>query len=95
MVAEGAFGRVSARAAIVTLPTALLAAGALRFDPPLPAETEQAAHDLPLGLLNKIGLRAAGEDRLGLAPFTGLERRVEREDEAAMTFIAGPSARTI
>lgn len=90
VVAEGAFGQVAARAAIVTLPTALLAAGALRFDPPLPAETEQAAHDLPLGLLNKIGLRAAGEDRLGLAPFAGLERRVEREEEAAMTFIAWP-----
>ncbi|PHK96162.1 hypothetical protein CR162_04835 [Pseudoroseomonas rhizosphaerae] len=90
VVAEGAFGRVAARAAIVTIPTSLIAAGAPRFDPPLPHRTGQAAHDLPLGLLNKVGLRAAGEDRLGLAPFTGLERRVETEDEAAMSFIAWP-----
>lgn len=93
VVAEGPFGRIAARAAIVTAPTAVLAAGAIRFDPPLPAETEEAIHDLPLGLLSKIGLRAAGEDRLDLAPFAGLERRVEAEDEAAMTFIAWPFGR--
>lgn len=90
VVAEGGFGRIGARSAIVTLPTAVLAAGALRFDPALPVETEQAIHDLPLGLLTKLGLRAAGADRLDLEPFTGLERRVEHEDEAAMTFIAWP-----
>ncbi|WP_161600839.1 flavin monoamine oxidase family protein [Teichococcus oryzae] len=93
VVAEGDFGRLVARAAIVTAPTAVLAAGTIRFDPDLPPETGQAIHDLPLGLLNKVGLRAAGADRLGLAPFAGLERRVEREDEAAMTFIAWPFAR--
>jgi len=90
VVAEGGFGRVAAQAAIVTLPTAVLAAGGLRFEPALPAATEQAIHDLPLGLLTKLGLRAAGGDRLDLAPFTGLERRIEQEDEAAMTFIAWP-----
>nr|WP_305123357.1 FAD-dependent oxidoreductase [Roseomonas sp. GC11] len=90
VVAEGGFGRIAARAAIVTVPTAVLAAGALRFDPALPPAVEQAAHDLPLGLLSKIGLRASGADRLGLAPFAGLERQVAREDEAAMTFIAWP-----
>jgi len=90
VVAEGGFGRIAARAAIVTLPTAVLAAGAIRFEPDLPPETGQAIHDLPLGLLTKLGLRAAGADRLDLEPFTGLERRVEREEEAAMTFIAWP-----
>lgn len=90
VVAEGPFGRITARAAIVTVPTAVLAAGAIRFDPALPPETAQAIHDLPLGLLTKIGLRAAGADRLGLEPFAGLERHVSREDEAAMTFIAWP-----
>jgi len=93
VVAEGRFGRVAARAAIVTVPTAVMAAGAIRFDPDLPGETGQAIHDLPLGLLTKIGLRAAGEDRLGLAPFAGLERHVAREDEAAMTFVAWPFGR--
>lgn len=92
--AEGAFGTVAARTAIVTLPTSLLVAeagpGAIRFDPPLPPEVLQAAHDLPLGLLNKIGLRAAGPDRLDLPEFGGLERRVAAEEEAAMSFIAWP-----
>jgi monoamine oxidase len=90
VVAEGAFGRLEARAAIVTVPTSVLAAGAIRFTPALPAETAQAIEDLPLGLLTKIGLRARGADRLGLAPFSGIERRVEREEEAAMTAIAWP-----
>jgi monoamine oxidase len=90
VVAEGSFGRVSARACIVTVPTGVLAAGTLRFDPPLPQATEAAIHDLPLGLLTKLGLRAAGTDRLDLVPFAGLERQVATEDEAAMTFVAWP-----
>ncbi|WBV44056.1 NAD(P)/FAD-dependent oxidoreductase [Pseudoroseomonas cervicalis] len=90
IVAEGGFGRIEADSAILTLPTAVLARGGVRFDPPLPPEVMQAAHDLPLGLLAKIGLRAAGADRLDLAPFTGLERRVEDEAEPAMSFIAWP-----
>ncbi len=90
VAAEGAFGRLRARAVIVTVPTSVLASGAISFDPPLPTETEQAIHDLPLGLLTKVGLRAAGEDRLDLPPFTGVERRVEQEGEAAMTAIAWP-----
>jgi len=65
-VAEGPFGTLRARAAIVTVPTSLLAAGAIRFDPPLPAETLQAAHDLPLGHVVKLGFRVEGEERFGL-----------------------------
>ncbi|RKJ97593.1 flavin monoamine oxidase family protein, partial [Teichococcus wenyumeiae] len=90
VVAEGPFGRLEAAAAIVTVPTAVLAAGAIRFTPELPPDTAQAIHDLPLGLLTKIGLRAAGADRLDLPPFAGIERRVEREEEAALTAIAWP-----
>lgn len=90
VVAEGGFGRVAARRAIVTVPTGVLAASAIRFDPALPPQTEAAIHDLPLGLLTKLGLRAAGTDRLDLLPFAGLERQVAREDETAMTFVAWP-----
>ncbi|MBO1073165.1 flavin monoamine oxidase family protein [Roseomonas marmotae] len=90
VIAEGDFGRLEATAAIVTVPTSVLAAGAIQFNPDLPDRTAQAIHDLPLGLLTKIGLRAAGQDRLGLAPFTGIERRVARQDEAALTAIAWP-----
>ncbi|WP_159998839.1 NAD(P)/FAD-dependent oxidoreductase [Roseomonas sp. 18066] len=87
---EGNFGRVEARAVVVTIPTSLLAAGAIRFDPPLPAATLQAAHDLPLGLLSKIGLKAAGPDRLDLPDFGGLERQVADPADPAMSFVAWP-----
>jgi monoamine oxidase len=90
IVAEGEFGRLEAAACIVTVPTAVLAAGHLRFTPELPPETAQAIHDLPLGLLTKIGLKAAGKDRLDLPSFAGIERRVAREEEAALTAVAWP-----
>ncbi|MGG5811336.1 flavin monoamine oxidase family protein [Falsiroseomonas sp. CW058] len=86
-VAEGNFGTLRARAVVCTLPTALLAGDAIRFDPPLPAEVRQAAADLPLGGVLKVGLRAAGPDRLGIAPFTSIDRRVAPgEDLVTMGF---------
>jgi monoamine oxidase len=87
--AEGDFGAVEAAAAIVTVSTGVLAAEAIAFDPPLPAMTMQAVHDLPMGLLTKVGLRATGADRLDIPPFGGLERRME-PGEGAMTWVAWP-----
>jgi monoamine oxidase len=75
-VAEGAFGRLTARAVVCTLPSALLAAEAIRFDPPLPARVLEAAHALPLGAAIKVALKAAGADRLGLPPNTSTDRQV-------------------
>jgi monoamine oxidase len=92
VVAEGAFGRIRARGAILTLPTSLIAAEAIRFDPPLPAETLQAASDLPMGAGVKVALRAAGEDRLGLAPFTSIDR-VIAPGETMITLRAWPFGR--
>lgn len=74
--ASGSFGTLRARAVICTLPTTLLAAGTIRFDPPLPVEVLQAAHDLPLGHAIKVALRAAGEDRLGLPDHASTDRQV-------------------
>jgi monoamine oxidase len=55
---ESRHGVLQARAVIVTLPTAVLAgAGAPRFTPALPATHQQALHDLPLGVCNKVFLR--------------------------------------
>lgn len=54
---EGSFGKATARACIVTVPTALLARGAPRFDPPLPQRTQNAFENLPLGNFEKIGMR--------------------------------------
>jgi monoamine oxidase len=49
-------GRIEADAAIVTVPTSILVRGELVFTPALPIVTEQAIHDLPLGLLDKVGM---------------------------------------
>ncbi|MET3664384.1 FAD-dependent oxidoreductase [Caulobacter sp. 1776] len=49
-------GDVSARAAIICVPTAILATGALRFMPALPDKLDAAA-GLPLGLADKVFLR--------------------------------------
>jgi monoamine oxidase len=91
-VAEGGFGTLRAQAVIVTLPTALLAAEALRFDPPLPPAVLQAAHDLPLGAVAKVGFR--GADGLGLAPFTSVDRQV-RPGEPLVAMSARPFGRDI
>jgi monoamine oxidase len=46
-------GSLSAAAVIVTVPTDIIASGAIRFVPDLPRKREAAAH-LPLGIANKI-----------------------------------------
>jgi len=53
---ETAKGVISARAAVVCVPTAVLAAGALRILPELPAKLA-AAEGLPLGLADKVFLK--------------------------------------
>jgi monoamine oxidase len=50
-------GTLSARLAIVAVPSATVADGALVFSPWLPAEVLEAHHALPLGLMNKVALR--------------------------------------
>lgn len=49
-------GTLRARAVLLTVPVGVLAAGAIRFDPPLPAWKTQALADLPMGLLTKIAV---------------------------------------
>jgi monoamine oxidase len=53
-------GTVAARAAIVTLPTNILAEEGVRFVPTLPGKVE-AASRLPLGLADKLVMTLAGE----------------------------------
>jgi len=54
-------GTLTARAVIVTVPTNLIATGALRFRPALPARIEAAAV-LPLGLADKLFLALGGAE---------------------------------
>lgn len=71
VAAEGAFGRVSAQVAVVTVPLGVLAGGGLRFDPPLPARQQAAIAGLPMGLLNKVVLQFA-EDPFDAEPMDDL-----------------------
>jgi len=60
-------GSLHARAVIVTVPTAVLAAGSMGFVPKLPERSLAAFAGLPLGVVNKVFMRVA-EARL---PFPG------------------------
>jgi monoamine oxidase len=78
IVIETARGRVCARRVVVTVPTAVLAAEALVFDPALPAKLD-AADGLPLGLANKLFFL-----------FTG---RMDDLDETGDVFLVGSTTR--
>ncbi len=54
-LADGAV--VEAEHVVVTVPLGVLKAGAIAFDPPLPAARQQAISRLGMGLLNKLCLR--------------------------------------
>jgi monoamine oxidase len=79
---ETSAGALEARAVIVTVSTGVLAAGAIRFDPALPVATQDAIAGLPMGLLSKVALPAAGADRLGLDAATSVYRRMGPGDPA-------------
>ena len=57
---ETAAGMIEADRVIVTVPTSVIATGALAFDPPLPAK-QAAADALPLGLADKVFLQVSGD----------------------------------
>jgi monoamine oxidase len=71
-------GRISARAAIITVSTNVLAAGAIKFTPDLPKRQLDAAAKLGLGSTDHIALRLSGNP-------LGLER-----DEAIIEQSSGP-----
>ena len=83
-------GTIHADRCIVTVSTGVLASGAIRFTPPLPAEMQEAIDGLPMGVLNKIALRAAGEDRLNLPYSCGMDQFVPEIDAPAMSVVAWP-----
>jgi monoamine oxidase len=90
---EAACGTITARSAIVTVSTGVLAAGAIRFDPPLPSETQAAIAKLPMGLAVKVALRATGPDRLDLPLHCSVDRQVTRSGEPTMGFQCWPHRR--
>ena len=60
IAAETRDGTIRASAAIVTVPPTVLAAGAIRFVPDLPAGTRDALAGLGAGALTKVGLKFDG-----------------------------------
>lgn len=56
LVLETDRGVLTAAHAIVTLPTAVLAKGGLSFSPAPPVEVQQALHDCPMGVFEKIAI---------------------------------------
>ncbi len=83
-------GTLACDACIVTVSTGVLASGSIAFSPSLPDATQAAIEGLPMGLLTKVALGAAGVDRLDLPDSCGIERRVAAIDDPAMMFIAWP-----
>ncbi len=83
-------GTLRASCCIVTVSTGVLASGAIGFTPALPLPVQEAIDGLPMGLLNKVALRAAGPDRMGLPESCGIDQFVAAIDDPAMTFIAWP-----
>ncbi len=80
-------GTVTARAAVVTVSTGVLAFEDIRFRPALPDTHMEAAFDLPMGLLTKIPLEIGG-DRMGLQPFDDL--LIERHARHDVYFLCFP-----
>ncbi len=86
-------GILTAGACIVTVSTGVLASGALRFDPPLPARVTDAVAGLPMGLAMKVALRATGADRLDLPTHCSVDRIIQRDAGVLMPFQCWPFGR--
>jgi monoamine oxidase len=84
VTADARPGAVTARVAIVALPSPVIASGVVNFAPNLPAEVLQAHHDLPLGLMNKVALKF----KRNVFPSERMDRVVlRRSDHRGMDYL--------
>jgi monoamine oxidase len=90
VVAEGAFGRMRARAAIITASTGVLAQGGIAFTPALPRKTQAAINALPLGLLNKLAFPIPPGTLPEFGPFASLRRDIAAPGDRPISWIARP-----
>lgn len=88
--ATGTFGRISARAAIITVSTGVLAQGGIAFSPCLPVPMLEAIHALPLGLLNKLAFPIPPGILPEFGPFASLRRDIAGEGDRPISWIARP-----
>jgi len=84
-------GTIRAKACLVTVSTGVLNAGTIRFTPALPVATQEAAANIPMGLLLKVPLLFDGA-RLDLGENNWVTYRVpeDRPGEACF-FVAWPT----
>ena len=68
----------------------MLRAGGIGFAPALPEAQRAALDGLPMGLLSKVAIRAAGPDRPDLPARTSIYRRLADPAEPAMFFSLWP-----
>ncbi len=90
VVVDTTAGAIRAAACIVTVSTGVLASGAIRFTPALPVAVQEAIDGLPMGVLNKVALRASGDDRLDLPSSCGVDQFVAAIDDPAAAIVAWP-----
>jgi monoamine oxidase len=90
VVAEGACGRIRARAAIITVSTGVLAQGGMAFSPDLPAPMLEAIQALPMGLLNKLAFPIPPGTLPEFGPFASLRRDIAAPGDRPISWIARP-----
>jgi monoamine oxidase len=88
--ASGAFGRIRARAAIITVSTGVLAQGGIAFTPSLPKQTRDAINALPLGLLTKLSFPVTPATLPEFGPFASLRRDIVAPGDRPISWIARP-----
>jgi monoamine oxidase len=88
--ASGAFGRICARGAIITVSTGVLAQGSIAFTPSLPTQTRDAITALPLGLLNKLSFPIPSGVLPEFGPFASLRRDIAGVADRPISWIARP-----
>jgi monoamine oxidase len=88
--ASGAFGRIRARAAIITVSTGVLAQGSIAFTPDLPAEKHAAIKALPLGLLSKLAFPIPPSTLPEFGAFASLRRDIAEPGDRPISWIARP-----
>ena len=86
-------GTLRAAACIVTVSTGVLRAGHIAFAPGLPDAHRAALDGLPMGLLTKVALAAAGPDRLGLPAQCSVAQRLRQRHAPWMSFVAWPEGK--
>ncbi|MFN7308101.1 MAG: flavin monoamine oxidase family protein, partial [Alphaproteobacteria bacterium] len=84
------FGRIRARAAIITVSTGVLAQGSIAFTPALPVKTQEAINTLPLGLLNKLSFPIPPGTLPEFGPFASLRRDIAGQGDRPISWIARP-----